>query len=145
MILGLLTRYFSLPRDMRSSAEETRNAYLYATGDVSDCMQCVCNLLIGMVLLAFLISICHTHSFILGEEIGMGCRIMMTSAIYKKVCAVYQTPSFSLVSLSFLQLATLRLARRLIYSCFLQEFRNSGKFFCNLGGSGKNWQLLATM
>ena len=35
VILGLLTRYFSLPCDVRNSAEETRNAYLYATGEVT--------------------------------------------------------------------------------------------------------------
>jgi len=39
-----------------------------------------------MVVLAFLITFVHAHAFLMGQMMGMMARIMMTSAIYKKVC-----------------------------------------------------------
>ena len=39
----------------------------------------------GLVIMAITVALLHGHGFLLGQKIGMNVRIMMTSAIYKKV------------------------------------------------------------
>ena len=35
--------------------------------------------------MGFALALVHAHGFLMGQKIGMMCRIIMTAAIYKKV------------------------------------------------------------
>ena len=39
----------------------------------------------GLVLSAAAVALIHGHGFLVGQKIGLMCRVMMTSVIYKKV------------------------------------------------------------
>ena len=51
----------------------------------------------GMVIMAFLIAILHSHAFLIGQKIGMMCRIMATSAIYQKVSVWVEVRDFAIL------------------------------------------------
>ena len=70
VFLGYLVEYFFIADD-EVTEEQTRNAYLYALG-----------LATGTITLAF----CHAHGYQIGYKMNMDGRIVVTSAIYQKVC-----------------------------------------------------------
>ena len=40
---------------------------------------------LGLVGMAFVITLLHGHGFLIGQKVGMICRVMCTNAIYQKV------------------------------------------------------------
>lgn len=97
VILGLLTEYFNIDQPTQ---EDTRNAYLYA---LSTCVIIIiistflfsvyaivywllsCCLHSGLVTLALVVVVMHSHSFLIGQKMSMMLRLISTAAIYKKV------------------------------------------------------------
>ena len=86
VVLGYLTDYFGIEDP---TAEDTRDAYLYALGNRSSCCELSIHFLshdpLGLTLIAFLVSILHGHAFLAAYKIGMHSRITLTAAIFQKV------------------------------------------------------------
>ena len=108
VVLGHFADYFGIERP---TDEDTRNAYLYALGNLpSFC--CCCSFHVanhftpptifsfsyqGLILLGSFIVIIHGHAFLAAYKTGMHSRITLTAAIYQKVMnyKLIQTSSVS--------------------------------------------------
>lgn len=87
--LGHLANYFTIedPTD-----EETRDAYLLAGGGWTLSLQHhpLTPPPPGLVGMAFVITLLHGHGFLIGQKVGMICRVMCTNAIYQKVRGMWK-------------------------------------------------------
>ncbi len=74
---------------MKNVTVETRNAYIRGTCKfyiIKFNMHLFLFINLVLILMSFFAIFFHSHGFLAGQMIGMLVRIMMTSAIYNKVC-----------------------------------------------------------
>ena len=93
MVLGYLSDYFSVEEP---TAEQTRDAYLFATGwwqglNMFHCQVVVAGCITLYHLLSLVVLVTLGHGFLTAQKVGMMARIITTAAIYQKVGPFAQT------------------------------------------------------
>ena len=107
MVLGYLSDYFSVEEP---TAEQTRDAYLFATGWWQGLNMFHCQVVVAgcitlyhllslpflhrlpaLVVLSLVVLVTLGHGFLTAQKVGMMARIITTAAIYQKVGPFAQT------------------------------------------------------